>query len=128
MSDFTNYAEAHSNVVSITETSGKQYPMDILEFLMKSAVNLCEAHSGDILFDLQAIMEAAEHKNSAMYGNGFYWFFGFRDHGEDHLAFIECRYDGTAESQKENYSFIYKLSMEPKEFDYVEWRLESIEF
>lgn len=69
-----------------TNTSYGVNMSGIITKLIKLAAK-CEAFSSDIMYDLAELVSAEKEGN---YVSGDYWF-GFRDMGVDHEAFIRCR-------------------------------------
>lgn len=91
----------------IETATGKRWNVNlssILTFLIKEAAK-CASFSSDLFIIWQGVEESL---NIESYGKQQF-FFGFREMGVDHLAFIDCKYNPEITWINPDYRVIYML-------------------
>lgn len=83
--------------------------------LIQEAGRFCDAYASDLIIEIDSVRKAIECYES----KDFY--FGFRDMGVDHNAFIECR----SLNELREYRAIWKLSLAFTEDDYYQYKITA---
>ena len=115
----------------IMETSGQYNVMlhkwdvnlsSILTFLIKEAAK-CNFYSSDLFITWSGVEKSLYTER---YGKQQF-FFGFREMGVDHLAFIDCKYDPEKTWINPDYRVIYMLEGTEAEGFFIGFTLYEVE-
>ena len=109
----------------IVERTVEELPHKIVDALIRLTAHYTDRFGSDMVWDLLSINRELGEKPDRIVR-----FFGFRDSGVDHKAFIECRYDdienGFGGIELHPYRAIYKLVGNLNEYGEYEWLFCSL--
>ena len=83
-------------------TSGTENVSSIIDKMIRLSAKLTESYASDILIDFESIKTYLERLASGEESEGREFWFGFRQMGVDHLAFIQSR------TEREYASHVYR--------------------
>ena len=116
--------ESFSNGAFVSEIQNCNFSSEWSR-LINEAGRWCESYASDILIDFETIKAYLERLASGEESEGREFWFGFRQMGVDHLAFIQSRTE--REYASHTYRAVWKWSFTVEEREYGKYIVSKLE-